>query len=360
MVTTRRNNFENAEASSSTAPKRRRLKRPHTSSDKALPPAKRARGRPKKCTKKGGKRPGAGRKMTNAERLGKRRVQDRAKQLRGVVTRHFHYRFLKKAFLQEVKMKHGADAEFVIEEILSNNNPGLAKKVRDSFKKEEPQPLTPSDSLALYLTADLNKHQWILISSVVNEAAGVRLLKSYGTIQKCKKECLPVDGLKITETDAKCKLQSLVDHTIQRTFLAYHGGIHQKLLELNAPPAEATARPGDNVEGTGDGQSDGATEGHGTERAIDNEQAVTTTEASFLFSYGFDSASGQRAYKMPCQNPSNMDRSDQSLFAAVLNPLYLTVGQQNTLWSNPFPQSPSNVRTIFFEWEKETTDYVKR
>ena len=78
----------------------------------------------------------------------------------------------------------------------------------------------------------------------------------------------------------------------------------------------------------------------------------------FKVAWGFDSATGQRIWKQAFQLPENRERSDDSLFAAVFNPLELVLEGGNVIWKNKFPQSPLLVRTFFLEFAKETPDYV--
>ena len=63
---------------------------------------------------------------------------------------------------------------------------------------------------------------------------------------------------------------------------------------------------------------------------------------------------------MKFTEPGNENISDNSLFAAIINPLVLETDDGSVIWRNEFPQSSLFARTFHLEYADETKEYVAR
>ena len=318
MVNTRHN--PNVSNNPGANRRRRGVKRKRSASTRSnrTTPVRRRRGRPVK--RWGGMRVGAGAKPKDGEDIGERQTQRRAKDLRTEMNNAGNYRALRKTFLQEVLARFGKDTKFVIKTLTSVVDPILAQELRKCIKKRvQARKMDADECLSLLITNDLTKSQYDGISQTVNDNAGVKILRSYGTVAKSKESCKPQNGVDIGEAKATCKLQNLVEHTVRRTVQAYSSILDRKL---------------------------------GVRSGV--------TEANFTFSYGMDSATGQRQYKQKFLSRDNKNKTDKSYFAAVMNPLVLKDEDDLILWRHPCPQSPLTCRPIIHEFQDETPEHIRR
>ena len=301
------------------ATKRRRNTPPVTSPSRlSISPStpsispKRRRGRPTK--RRGQPRPNAGRKVKHGANLHERTVRKKAKVEREAVTGDGDFLALRKAFLQLVEDRMGSDVKVCVELLTDGaEDPAKVAHIRSLLEKKAhlPEPMSNEDCVATLVCLDLTKHKYVRISKTVNESAKTKLMKCYNTVSKYKKECMPATGMQATEVKADCTIEALIDHTVRRTVVAYNDEIEAKL-----------GRPG-----------------------------RKPTRATFSLTWGFDSATGQRLFKNSFIDRANADRSNNSLFAAAINPITLRSNSGDTLWLNENPQSASVVRPVILEFE---------
>lgn len=144
------------------------------------------------------------------------------------------------------------------------------------------------------------------------------ILPCYKLLLREKQKCYPRE-ITIEAHQARVSIQSLVEHTLNKVFLAIES-------ELNA------------VVGTSSSE---------------------IIECSCEFSYGFDGSSGFSQF----QQELNTQRSDKSLFVSSLCLLRVKSTLFGNLWVNPSPSSVRFNRPIWLIYEKETdklTEYVDK
>ena len=92
-------------------------------------------------------------------------------------------------------------------------DPGKARQSIDIIDKM-PVMMEPEDALALKIQCDLSDDQYQLIrNSALKQNANI--YPTLHSILVAKSNCYPKE-IEITETSAKCTLQSMVDHTASR------------------------------------------------------------------------------------------------------------------------------------------------
>ena len=127
--------------------------------------------------------------------------------------------------------------------------------------------------------------------------------------------CYPKDII-ITEASAEVKLQSLLDHTVERFFSCSNNNI---LKNLNLEP----------------------------------------TNLTMFYKWGCDGASGQSTYKqIYSKSAEDVPYDDAFLFVISLVPLQLK-NNEEVLWQNPRPSSTRYCRSIKFLFAKETAELTR-
>lgn len=202
------------------------------------------------------------------------------------------------------------DASFVFKEITST--PKRATKYKKAFNdsiSEEKVKLTPQQALSMLIEAELSKRQYNIIRSYNPD-----MYPSYPQIREAKKECYPdKESIKVTETLAEIKLQSLMDHTATRLLKDL-----QKMLVT-----------------------------------LEEEERRSLV---LLCKWGCDGAQ-QAQYKQKFKCDSD---SDANLFQSSFVPLRLICSKNSKiLWQNPTPSSPRYCRPIRLRFIKETSDVTK-
>ncbi|KAL0901178.1 hypothetical protein ABMA27_006487 [Loxostege sticticalis] len=204
-----------------------------------------------------------------------------------------------------------ADAKYVFNYLI--DHPEHAKKVRqfcEDLLIDKDKSLTDSDSLSMYVNADLTKRQYLLIRSMINKISP-KLMPGYTKIQHEKEKCYPqTDMISVTEGFVKVNLQSLLDTTMYRLF---------NLITFNHDEIQ---------------------------------------EWVMFLKWGCDGASGQSMYK---QTFSDDNINDSSIFMCSMVPLKLYISNSTDIvWQNPTPSSSRYCRPIYFKYEKENKELTKR
>lgn len=162
----------------------------------------------------------------------------------------------------------------------------------------------------MIIDANLSTHQYNIIREQGNSIVR-NMYPSYHTVKQTREQCYPTD-ISGTETVVDIKLQSLIDHTIQRLCITQKDGF---------------------------------------------ETFQNAEDLTFLMKWGCDGAQQSR-YK---QKFSSEDESDASLFSFSLVPIQL-YGQINDLkkilWQNPAPSSSRYCRPIKLIFAKESADFI--
>ena len=272
---------------------------------------------------RGGARDGAGRPATGThERSSNRRVED-LELLMG----YFTYEEVAKAFIKFTKDTRVSPAFYQLLKACIWKEGSYGQTLRDARESaqllsklslKQAEPMEPVEGLTILLHQRLSKRKYTQIQSAVNNATKVSLVPSYYEVAKTKLLCRPTAGIVITEVKASVTLRELVKHTLMRI-----------IEHLN-----------DDIDGR-------------LSKSPTNERDLT-----FIFSYGFDAATGQKMYSQAYAQPENSNRSENSLFAANMNPLWLKESNGTSIWKNPVPQSPWFVRPLILEDAKETSAYV--
>ena len=88
------------------------------------------------------------------------------------------------------------------------------KKARKSLDTSDPIKMKVSEGLALKVATDLSDSQYQMLrnSSIKHNA---NIYPTLHEIAIAKKECYP-DDIEFTETSAKCKVQNMINHTLDR------------------------------------------------------------------------------------------------------------------------------------------------
>ena len=200
------------------------------------------------------------------------------------------------------------DLSFVIKKSIKNND-------MKSIKKAVVSPVTrmsTEEALALKVHTDLSDGQYQMIRNS-SKAHNADIYPTLHEILDEKKNCYPED-LEISETEAKCTLKSLVDHTLSRIIQVCEPQILQSV----------------------------------------NENEVKGT---LYMKGGFDGASSQSLYKQRYESEDvMMAKSDEeSLFLTAIVPLKLVLGDVD-VWSNKRPNSSHHCRPLHLQYRKETKE----
>lgn len=180
------------------------------------------------------------------------------------------------------------------------------------FAKKTDKPCLPDDkTLALYTSTNLSKWQYRNLRTIL-ASEKMYGLPSYQKLLEAKKTCYPPESdITVTESDAKIRLQSLLDLTTNRILKTIqHNSADKKSLKL-------------------------------------------------ISKWGFDGASSQSNYKQKSHS-DDTKIDDSSVFMISLVPLRLEEESGTILWQNPAPSSTNYCRPIGFIFAKETNELIKK
>ena len=161
---------------------------------------------------------------------------------------------------------------------LSTKEPARGKeKIQSSCST--PVRLSNEEALSLKVNCDLSDQQWQMIRNAAKSNTA-DIFPSLKELRSKKAECLPKD-LVVTETTAKCSLQSMVDHTVSR------------ILDMNME--ELKREDSDELSGV------------------------------FYFKSGFDGASSQSVYNQKFEeiDQETAIQHEETLFQTSISPLQL-------------------------------------
>lgn len=271
---------------------------------------------------RGGAREGAGRPATGThERSSNRRVEH-LELLMGELT----FEEVAKAFIKFTEDTRGSPFPELLKACIWRTG-SYGQVLRGDIETaammrklglQVPTPVQPIDGLSTLLHNRLSKRTYMRIQSTTNECTGVKLLPSYYQVVQTKLLCRPTAGIVYTEVKCSVTLRELVNHTLKRILEHLNDEIDERL----------------------------------------SKSPRKTKDLIFIFSYGFDAATGQKMYSQAYAQPENRHRSSHSLFSANMNPLMVREVSGTSVWRNPVPQSPWFVRPLILEDAKETNAYV--
>lgn len=187
----------------------------------------------------------------------------------------------------------------------SPNRASEYQKAYKEFSEQKQKLLSGEDALAVLVDAKLSREQYNVIRKNAPEK-----FPSYKVVQAAKKLCYPVD-ITATEIGASVKLQSLLDHTVERLCLTI-------------------------------------------EPVLEHLQLKNNDSLTLISKWGFDGSSGHSSYK---QAFCDIDANDSSVFITCLVPIRLTFGEI-VIWQNSSPASTRYCRPIKIEFKKETTNFI--
>ena len=280
--------------------------------------------RMRRVTNRGGVREGAGRhddgESYSAER---RRIVKLKREME-----KYDYREVAKAFMEYTQTERGETHAEIVGKTLfrpgSYNrillNEEEATCIAAKFGLTEAKELEIPEALSMLLYQRLSKRTYMYIRTTINDASGATILPSYDQVTASKLVCRPQFGIQITEVKATVLVRAIMEHTLKR------------ILELVGTDVDA--------------------------KLIVSRRKIRACK--FIFSYGYDAASGYKMHKQAMRNAENANRSDSSQFAAAFNPLLLSEEGGSSIWQNPVPQSPLFVRPLWLELQRETPDFVRQ
>ena len=217
------------------------------------------------------------------------------------------------------------DAAEIMKEV-TQTTPTRATKFKKAFKSPAlaPIPYSAEEALSLLIENNLTKKHY----NNIREGAKYRnsnIYPSYKVVLEAKLACYPPkETIRITETSADIKLQSLVDHTIMRIV-----SVQQEVLK----------------------------------QTVSEEDTI-----NIIFKWGCDGSSGQSLYKQKFKNDGSDETcySDSDLFVVSIVPLQMystrngNLDNKIILWQNNRPSSTRFCRPIKLLFEKETKEMAKR
>lgn len=187
----------------------------------------------------------------------------------------------------------------------------ILKKAR--LSNECSSMLTPENAVALIIDTNLSTHQYRKMReySISNN---IKMYPCYSNVYSAKLACYPKD-IRITETVAEIKLQSLIDHTVTRLWQA-----EQEFMNFN----------------------------------------TNMVDLNIIFKWGCD-GSRQKQYK---QSFSEQNVCDNNLFAISLVPIQIynisATKEKQILWQNPATSSTKYCRPIKLIYSKESTEIIRQ
>ena len=200
----------------------------------------------------------------------------------------------------------------VIKESVKN-----AQKVRDSLDAVDKLPvmMTAEDALALKIQCDLSDGQYQLLRNA-SKKQNADIFPTLHSILTAKSACYPEDT-EITETAAKCSLQSMADHTLSR------------ILALSSD-------------------------------VLDEEEIEKDPSGVLYVKAGMDGASSQSVYNQKFDE-TDLEAGkyhEESLFQTAIVPLKLVISGVD-IWINQKPSSSHFCRPLQLQYQKETKEVIK-
>lgn len=203
------------------------------------------------------------------------------------------------------------------ETIASPTRPSKIKKMY-SESQPKPNPLSADEALAFFIENSFTTSQYNAIRRE-SKSRNCDIYPHYNQILAAKSKCRP-EGIKVTETVARAPLESVVLHTANR------------IVEMQKEVFEAV---------------------------MESENS-DHLKCELIFSYGFDSSTGQAQYKQIFHTTDSSNNSDASLLATTIIPLRLVLSSGTPIWNNNTPQSTRFCRPIKLEFVKETKESILR
>lgn len=211
------------------------------------------------------------------------------------------------------------DAAKVVKDI-TTGSPSTASKYRSSLSKNEETELSADAALALLVEQKLTKGQYKGLRSVSLQQ-GCKLYPSYNSVLQAKQYCYPPKSdVKITESRAEIKLQSILNLTTQRLLLAQN-------------------------------------------EVIASFSSFDLQELELICKWGCDGTSGQSTFKQKFADDDGT-KTDANIFFTSLVPLELfSIDKKNNskiiVWKNPRTSSPRFCRPIKIEFLHETAEVAR-
>ena len=192
-----------------------------------------------------------------------------------------------------------------------------AQKVRDSLDAVDKLPVMMSaeDALALKMQCDLSDGQYQLLRNA-SKKQNADIFPTLHSILTAKSACYP-DMTEITETSAKCSLQSMVDHTLSR------------ILVLSSD-------------------------------VLDEEEVEKDPSGVLYMKAGMDGASSQSVYNQKFDE-TDLEAGkyhEESLFQTAIVPLKLEISGVE-VWVNQKPSSSHFCRPLQLQYQKETKEVIR-
>ena len=205
-----------------------------------------------------------------------------------------------------------SDLGAVIKESVKN-----AQKVRDSLDAADKLPVMMSaeDALALKMQCDLSDGQYQLLRNA-SLKHNADIFPTLHSILTAKSACYPEDT-EITETSARCSLQSMVDHTVSR------------ILELSSD-------------------------------VLEEEEVEKDPSGVLYMKAGMDGASSQSVYNQKFDE-TDLEAGkyhEESLFQTAIVPLKLVISGVD-VWVNQKPSSSHFCRPLQLQYQKETKEVIQ-
>lgn len=204
------------------------------------------------------------------------------------------------------------DLAVVLKETIES--PSRPSKIRKLCHQDIKSPISMSEeeALAFILENDFSKRQYCNIR-LESKRRNSDIYPSYNKVLAVKNKCRP-NGVIVDDKCAKVPLQMLLTHTTKR------------ILEMQKDVLATIAN------------------------------SHISTE--MIFSYGFDSSSGQSQYKQAFLDPCTSRNADSCLFATTVIPLRLLTSTGILIWNNRSPQSTRFCRPLKLEFTKETKEVI--
>lgn len=211
------------------------------------------------------------------------------------------------------------DAAKVVQDV-ALGSPSRAHRYRESLESISEIPYTSDKALSLVIELDLSKSDYQKLRNSAREQRS-KLFPPYNVIYQAKLQCYPPKSdITVTECSAEVKLQSLLDHTIQRILL-----LQDEVI-----------------------------------KSLCKERKESVRNLNLICKWGCDGTSGQNAYKQRFSDDDG-SKSDANIFFTSLVPLQLISVDQETkntlvVWKNPRPSSPRFCRPIRIQFLHENTE----
>lgn len=195
---------------------------------------------------------------------------------------------------------------------LANSSPSRGTSIkRRRLCNMEIKLMSADQALAMIIDTNLSMHQYLALRQHT-KILSPKLYPCYDLVKGSKMSTYP-RNITVTETYAEIRLQSLIDHTVERLINA------QEEVFKTLPDIK--------------------------------------DEISIIIKWGCDGAEQSR-YKQKFADPN---LSDESLFSISMVPLQLCssiTGEKQIYWQNPAPSSTRYCRPIKFVFAKETRDVI--